>query len=642
MSNEDIDETCQFHVGLSSSSSQQLPSMEQQQTTDQQVSQQSSSAKQQLLKKDANQKKQQKKVSERKKSAERDESESEGDEEDSTENKSEVSQSQRSDEEDKEGEEENWEEWDEEAEAAEAVCLFCSTKSATSKIFTHMNEQHNFDFHSIKNKKGLDFYDCIRLINFIRLQTQKGMSVQETTKAINSQTKWLTSDEYLKPVFEDDALIFELEDDSESEEEEAPLPARRQQQLKQNRSQSSNNTSNKHEEKHSVPARTNNNKKTKEPADPMMALEKTNKMLREQLEHAQTRIVQMQTSMKNFIEDADEKFLGEKEKEINPHDEGYFENYSARNIHEIMLKDKTRTLAYRNFILDNKNLFEGKIVLDVGCGTGILCMFAAQAGARKVIGVDAADIIDKARIIIEKNNFSHVISFVKSKIEEAVLPVEKVDIIISEWMGYFLLFESMLPSVLFARDKWLVEGGLVLPNQATMYIAGAKVAKKDTVESFWKDVYGFDMRVLVDEKEVQVSCDVDDIAATKICTSSLTIKQLDILTCRNPDLEFTTPFSLEATQEYLLDSLVVWFDVLFQHQAGKPIVLTTAPTSPAVPLTHWFQTVFYLHNHLPLKKGDVVVGSIEALRDKKCDRSYDVKLTYGLKGGDVFIQEFTV
>lgn len=51
------------------------------------------------------------------------------------------------------------------------------------------------------------------------------------------------------------------------------------------------------------------------------------------------------------------------------------------------------------------------------------------------------------------------------------MPVDKVDIIISEWMGYFLLYESMFDSVLFARDKWLRKGGILLPNIAKMYVA---------------------------------------------------------------------------------------------------------------------------------------------------------------------------
>ena len=48
------------------------------------------------------------------------------------------------------------------------------------------------------------------------------------------------------------------------------------------------------------------------------------------------------------------------------------------------------------------------------------------------------------------------IVLIKGKIEEITLPVEKVDIIISEWMGYCLFYESMLDTVLFARNKWLV------------------------------------------------------------------------------------------------------------------------------------------------------------------------------------------
>jgi hypothetical protein len=49
-----------------------------------------------------------------------------------------------------------------------------------------------------------------------------------------------------------------------------------------------------------------------------------------------------------------------------------------------------------------------------------------------------------------------VITIFNGKVEEVELPVEKVDIIISEWMGYCLFYESMLNTVIFARDKWLV------------------------------------------------------------------------------------------------------------------------------------------------------------------------------------------
>lgn len=131
----------------------------------------------------------------------------------------------------------------------------------------------------------------------------------------------------------------------------------------------------------------------------------------------------------------------------------YFDSYAHFGIHEEMLKDRVRTGTYMNAITHNPHLFKDKIVLDIGSGTGILCMFAAKAGAKQVIGIEMAEIAISSREIIKANNFDNVIKILKGKVEEVVLPVDKVDIIVSEWMGYFLLYESMLNTVLFARDK---------------------------------------------------------------------------------------------------------------------------------------------------------------------------------------------
>lgn len=95
-----------------------------------------------------------------------------------------------------------------------------------------------------------------------------------------------------------------------------------------------------------------------------------------------------------------------------------------------------------------------------------------KAGAKHVIGVDMSTIIEKAREIVEVNGMSDKITLLQGKMEDVVLPFPKVDIIISEWMGYFLLYESMLDTVLWARDKYLVKNGLIFPDRATIFVAG--------------------------------------------------------------------------------------------------------------------------------------------------------------------------
>lgn len=88
--------------------------------------------------------------------------------------------------------------------------------------------------------------------------------------------------------------------------------------------------------------------------------------------------------------------------EANQHDY-YFNSYSSHHIHEEMLKDTHRTLTYQRAIEGNPEDFKDKVVLDIGCGTGILSIFAARAGAKHVYALDNAEIALFARQIVKDN-----------------------------------------------------------------------------------------------------------------------------------------------------------------------------------------------------------------------------------------------
>lgn len=64
---------------------------------------------------------------------------------------------------------------------------------------------------------------------------------------------------------------------------------------------------------------------------------------------------------------------------------------------------KVRTSTYQRAILSNRVDFEGKVVIDIGTGSGILSFFAAHAGARKVYAIDASDIAKDAATLVRGN-----------------------------------------------------------------------------------------------------------------------------------------------------------------------------------------------------------------------------------------------
>ncbi|GLH07902.1 hypothetical protein R5R35_000707 [Gryllus longicercus] len=321
------------------------------------------------------------------------------------------------------------------------------------------------------------------------------------------------------------------------------------------------------------------------------------------------------------------------EKEIHVDDmtsrDYYFDSYAHFGIHEEMLKDEVRTLTYRNSMYHNKHLFKGKTVLDIGCGTGILSMFAAKAGASRVIGIECSNIVEYAKQIVEANQLSDIVTIVKGKVEEVELPhgIEKVDIIISEWMGYCLFYESMLDTVLFARDKWLKSDGLLFPDRATLFVTGIEDRQyKDEKINWWDDVYGFDMSSI---RKVAISEPLVDVVDPKqVVTNACLLKEVDLYTVTKDDLNFTAPFHLQVRRNDYIQALVTFFNIEFT-KCHKRIGFSTAPEAP---YTHWKQTVFYFDDYLTVKKNEEIYGVFSMKPNARNNRDLDFTVELDFKG----------
>eukprot|EP01100_Stratorugosa_tubuloviscum_P000627 TRINITY_DN1135_c3_g1_i1.p1 TRINITY_DN1135_c3_g1~~TRINITY_DN1135_c3_g1_i1.p1 ORF type:complete len:360 (-),score=132.56 TRINITY_DN1135_c3_g1_i1:95-1174(-) len=301
----------------------------------------------------------------------------------------------------------------------------------------------------------------------------------------------------------------------------------------------------------------------------------------------------------------------------------YFDSYAHYGIHEEMLKDEIRTKSYKNAIFANKHLFEGKVILDVGCGTGILSMFAAQAGARLVIGIECSEIADQARQIIKHNGFENVITVIKGKVEEVVLPVDQVDVIVSEWMGYFLLYESMLDTVLYARDKWLKHNGAIFPNKSSIHIAAIEDAdyKLEKID-WWDNVYGFNMGCI--KQHALIEPLVDIVQSRSILTDTCQILNIDMSTVTKEELAFSSPFKLKVKRNDFPYAFLAYFDIEFNY--GKKVIRFS--TSPRANYTHWKQTIFYLNSYLIASIDEEITGNLQCKPNAKNPRDLDIIINY--------------
>lgn len=225
------------------------------------------------------------------------------------------------------------------------------------------------------------------------------------------------------------------------------------------------------------------------------------------------------------------------------------------------------------------------------------------------------------------------------------MPVEKVDIIISEWMGYALLFEAMFDSVIYARDRYLAADGLMVPSHATLRIA--PYADPDFMAShisFWENVYGFKMTSML--LKIYDEALVRNIPSSTLAADSAVFLPLPLHTITVDELSFLKEFQVTLNQDIdSLDGWAIWFDMFFMPSRDSPIPENAVPsdmqkkgyvaftTGPDGTETHWQQTVALIdygkQKSKSLKKGEVISGKIGyQKRDQEGSRGLNIDIQW--------------
>jgi type I protein arginine methyltransferase len=279
------------------------------------------------------------------------------------------------------------------------------------------------------------------------------------------------------------------------------------------------------------------------------------------------------------------------------------EAYARLSLHRWMLRDDVRNEAYREAI--EKVVRPGDAVLDMGAGSGILSLFAAQAGAARVYAVERTDFAAVARKIIERNGFADRIEVIQADLEDVDLPA-KVDVLISEWMGGFGVDENMLAPLVMSRDRWLKPAGKIIPHRVTAVLAPMWVEELDDGLRHWRSrPHGVDLSVIAElsvEETVMAQWPVtpDDLLAPPQPMWSH-----DAYTCslEEADRPFVATLAFTAARSGRLTALAAWFDA----QLCDGVSLTNAVGAPD---THWGRFMFPLDRTIEVREGATIRAEV--------------------------------
>ena len=272
--------------------------------------------------------------------------------------------------------------------------------------------------------------------------------------------------------------------------------------------------------------------------------------------------------------------------------------------HASMLLDEARTGTYFNAI--QEYVEPGDVVLDLGCGTGIMSYFACMAGAERVYAIEHGPILELAKVICEKNGFQDRVTFINGWSYEVDLP-EKVDLIICETIGSLGFEEGILTWLADARRRFLASSGRVIPQTLELLLVPVEYPEYSDYSDLWKDAfYSLDLspfKELITNSLLGAKFDPEHLLADPISFYHANLRE-DQSTGIHCDGSF------QITREGTCSGLGGWFNA----QLAPGIFLTNSPSSDT---RSWYQVFFPFSDLVGLAPGDKVVVNLKVSNDAR-------------------------
>lgn len=244
--------------------------------------------------------------------------------------------------------------------------------------------------------------------------------------------------------------------------------------------------------------------------------------------------------------------------------------------HKHMLMDERRNGFYQRALMSS--VTPESVVLDLGAGLGIHGLMAAKLRARRVFLVDPGAVLDVTKQIVAAQGLSDRVECHRGRIEDVELP-EQVDIITSVFTGNFLLGEDLLPSLFFARDKYLRPSGLLIPDRAVMEVVPVEADDLfgDVVESW--SVKRFDLNFELGRRYAANSVHYyqKELREAEYLAEPADIQAIDFRTAREATCRQSVTFVIGRPGT--CHGFAGWFRMRLGDEW-----LSTAPQEPAL---HW-------------------------------------------------------